>query len=322
MIKVGKEFLLTDDSVNCYGYRLLTSGLILEKFNPPIGFFMHDREQGVAVKWEDLVIRDNALYGKPVIDDSRFPTLAQQILDGFYEAASVGHIVALEWSDEPELKLEGQTGPTVTKWYPRECSIVDIPGNPNAIAQDKLFDEADNVLMDLSDKLTNKTPFNMDKPAILVEALLALSLPNLAADAKPEQALEVIRDLAAKAARADGLETELNNLKAEMAAMKEQATSEKINAIVEKALSDHKVNAAMADKLKADYKGNAEGLQALVDAMPAQTTLADKLKTDVPEKYQGKTWADLYKMEGALADIEKNYPDLYEQLVAERDGKK
>ena len=41
MIKVGKEFLLTDDSVNCYGYRLLTSGLILEKFNPPIGFFMH-----------------------------------------------------------------------------------------------------------------------------------------------------------------------------------------------------------------------------------------------------------------------------------------
>lgn len=320
MIKVEKEFLLTDDCVNCYGYRLLTSGLMLEKFRPPIGFFMHDREQGVAVRWDDLEIRDNAWYGKPVVDDTRFPELAKQIEDGFYAAASVGHIVALEWSDDPSMKVEGQTGPTVTKWYPRECSIVDIPGNPNAVAQAQLYDEADNVLMDLSDKLTTKTPFNMDKPAILVEALIAMSLPNLAADATAEQALEVIRDLASQASKAGSLETELNNLKAEMATMKEQATSEKINAICEKALADHKINAAMADKLKADYKGNVDGLQALIDAMPAQTTISGQLKSEVPEKYQGKTWAELYKMEGALADIKKNYPELYDKLVKERDG--
>ena len=96
MIKVDKEFLLTDETVNCYGYRLLTSGLLLDRFEPPIGFFMHDREQGVAVKWDDLVVRDGALYGKPVVDETRFPDLAQQIIDGFYAAASVGHIVALE----------------------------------------------------------------------------------------------------------------------------------------------------------------------------------------------------------------------------------
>ena len=315
MIKVDKEFLLTDETVNCYGYRLLTSGLQLDRFDPPIGFFMHDREKGVAVKWTDLTVRDGALYGKPVVDETRFPDLAQQIIDGFYAAASVGHIVALEWSDEPEMKLEGQTGPTVTKWFPRECSIVDIPGNYNAVAQDKLFDEGDNVLLDLSDNL-NTLNF-MEKPAILVEALLALSLPNLAADATPEQALEVIRELAAKASKADGLETELKNLRAEMAALKEKTDSEKIASIVEKALADHKINQAMADKLKADYKSNIAGLQALVDAMPAQSTITSQMKTAVPDKYVGKTWDDLY-MSGELADVKKNYPDLYRELESSR----
>ncbi|MCR4604185.1 MAG: phage protease [Prevotella sp.] len=315
MIKVDKEFLLTDETVNCYGYRLLTSGLQLDRFDPPIGFFMHDREKGVAVKWTDLTVRDGALYGKPVVDETRFPDLAQQIIDGFYAAASVGHIVALEWSDDPEMKLEGQTGPTVTKWFPRECSIVDIPGNYNAVAQDKLFDEGDNVLLDLSDNL-NTLNF-MEKPAILVEALLALSLPNLAADATPEQALEVIRELAAKASKADGLETELKNLRAEMAALKEKTDSEKIASIVEKALADHKINQAMADKLKADYKSNIAGLQALVDAMPVQSTITSQMKTVVPDKYVGKTWDDLY-MSGDLADVKKNYPDLYRELESSR----
>ncbi len=50
MIKVDKEVLLTDETVNCYGYRLLTSGLLLERFEPPRGFFMHNKEQGVAIK--------------------------------------------------------------------------------------------------------------------------------------------------------------------------------------------------------------------------------------------------------------------------------
>ena len=153
----------------------------------------------------------------------------------------------------------------------------------------------------------------MKEIAIPVEALLALSLPNLVADSKPEQVLEVIRDLAAKAAKVEGLETEVKDLKAELENLKESTISEKINAIVEKALADHKINQATADKLKADYKSNVEGLQALIDAMPAQNTISSQLKAEVPEKYKGKTWNDLYKS-GELADIKKNYPEFYKEL--------
>lgn len=298
--KIDKEFCLSDDSVNCYGYRMLTSGLQLKRFNPPIGFLMHNREAGVAIRWEDLVIRENCLYGKPAVNVTVFPDLAKQIEDGFYAAASVGHIVALKITDDDEYKIDGQTGPTVLEWFPREISIVDIPGNYNAIAQ--LFDEADNLLHDLTDNLNN-----MNKNVIEVGAL---GLPNLAADATAEQVQEAIRNLIATAQRAENAEKAL-------AALQEKTNAKEIQSLIDTALAAHKINAASAEKLKADYAQNPDGLRALLDAMPAQQTLADRLKTEIPAKYQGKTWAELYK-DGSLADIKENYPDLYKELLEKR----
>jgi len=53
--KIDKEFCLTDDSVNVYGYRLLTSGLLMDEVKKnPIGFKMHNRDNGVVVRWEDF----------------------------------------------------------------------------------------------------------------------------------------------------------------------------------------------------------------------------------------------------------------------------
>ena len=297
--KIDKEFCLTDDSVNVYGYRLLTSGLRLERFTPPIGYLMHRREAGVAVRWEDFRTEGGCLYAKPVVNESAFPDLAQQIEDGFYSAASVGHSGALAIDQDDASRLEGQTGPTVTEWFPRECSIVDIPGNYNAIA--RLYDEADNLLHDLSDN-TKINKQDMDKATIDVAAL---GLPGLAADASVEQALRYIRDLASTAARVPALEKELADLRA-------ATTAGKVQAIVEKGLADRKLTVQLADKLKADYKDNPEGLQALVDTLPAQAVVTKEL-TDIPAKYQGKTWRDLY-LNGELEDVKRNYPDLYEQL--------
>jgi hypothetical protein len=82
MKKIDKEFCISDDSVNVYGYRLLTSGLELSRFNPPIGFLMHERDKGVAVKWEDFRTEVGKVFAKPVINDELFPQLAQQIEEG------------------------------------------------------------------------------------------------------------------------------------------------------------------------------------------------------------------------------------------------
>jgi hypothetical protein len=144
--KLDKEFRLTDSSVNCYGFRLLTSGYQLADYQRnPIGYYMHDRALGIIVKWDDLRIDGDAVFGKPVINMSHPRALqtVDEIENGFLNAASVGHIVAIEFSDAPELKVPGQDGVTVTKWFNRECSLVDIPGNMNALA---LFDKNENPL--------------------------------------------------------------------------------------------------------------------------------------------------------------------------------
>lgn len=317
MTKIEKEFRLSDETVNCYGYRLLTSGLMLERFNPAIGYLMHDRERGVAIRWEELEVRDGALYGKPVVNETEYPNLAKEIEDGFYAAASVGHIVALELSDDPSLRMEGQTGPTVTKWFPRECSIVDIPGNYNAVALGKLYDEKnDQVLIDLSDNENIKHNNKMEK-VITIATLLSLGLADLTAESSSEQVMEALKALADKAAKADEAEKKCNDLVAEMAAMKEKAAAEKVEAILKEGLADHKLTKELAETLKADYASNPEGLEKLVAAMPKQATVASQLKAgEVPEKYAGKSYNDLYA-NGELERVKKEYPDLYAKLREE-----
>ena len=145
--KIDKEFCITDNSVNSYGFRLLTEGFQRDRFNPPIGYLMHNREGGVAVKWEDFRLEGDKLWARPVVNTLKYPSLADEIEAGFYNAASVGHIIALEWTDDQAMKLAGQTGITVTKWFCRECSIVDIPGNYNALAE--VYDKDENSLANL-----------------------------------------------------------------------------------------------------------------------------------------------------------------------------
>jgi len=287
--KIDKEFCLTDNSVNSYGYRLLTQGLALERFAPSIGFFMHDRDKGVAVKWGDFRTEEDKLYAKPSVNESKFPDLAEQIEEGFYQAASVGFIVALATSDKAEDKLPGQTGPTVTKWFPRECSIVDIPGNYNALAM--LYDERNNVLMDLSANDSNQ---NLNENKMNLKDLSAgtLSLLNLKADFSAEDLQTAISGLAAKAGTVDALTKELSDLKAAQ-------TSDKIEAVISKGLADRKLTKATAEALKVDYKENPDGLKKLIDALPAQAMVTEKFEGDVPEKYKGKTYKDLF-MSGEL----------------------
>lgn len=305
--KIDKEFCLTDDSVNVYGYRLLTSGLMLERFRPAIGFLMHDRYKGVAVRWEDFRQEVGKLYAKPVVNISLFPDLAKQIEEGFYAAASVGHIVALETSDDPADKLEGQTSVTVKKWFPRECSIVDIPANYNSLAQ--LYDEKDGVLHDLSDNykpggsLSPIIQNNMDTNVISVSDL---KLPNLSAKSTTEEVQSAVADLVAKAEHSSALEKELNDLKASHA-------KERVEAIMQKGMDEHKLTKELADKLGKDYASNPDGLQALVDTMPKQSSIVENLGDGVPDKYKGKTFHDLY-LSGNWEEVKTKYPDYAKTL--------
>jgi hypothetical protein len=306
--KIDKEFLLTDSSVNSYGFRLLTSGYLMSEYQKnPIGYHMHDRESGVLLKWDDLRADGDKIYGKPVINMSH--ARAQQTIDeienGFLNAASFGHFVVQEYSNDDSLKLPGQIGPTVTKWFNRECSLVDIPGNFNAL---KLFDKDDNEI-NLADFSNPKFP-NMKQ---IFFSPTQLSAMNLKAEASEVEVTTAFNDLVAKAAKADGLQKQLNDLHA-------QVSTDKVKDILSAALAAKKITKAESDILEKDYATNPAGLKSLVDARPAYTSITEKLgdKTEGNEKriadLSAKSFDDLMST-GESVELQKLAPEVWTQKV-------
>ncbi|WP_306353700.1 hypothetical protein [Flavobacterium sp. '19STA2R22 D10 B1'] len=315
--KIDKEYCLTDDSVNVYKYRCLTSGLLLDEFKKnPIGFYMHDRDKGVAVRWEDFRIEGSKLFAKPVVNLSHpdGENIVNQIENGFLNAASVGRIVCLEASDDVKLKLNGQTGATITKWFPREISLVDIPGNFNALTNANLVDIDDNEL-DLDDfvKPINKETMN----GVLLAGTLLTAL-NLSDKSTDVDVTVVIQNLIDKAAKVDGLEKNLSDKTAEIETLKSESTTKEVQDLIAKGQSDKKVTNEMATKLKEDYATNPKGLKDLLDIIPSQTSVVDTLKDlSAADEFVGKKWDDLYAS-NQLEMVRQKFPDLYEKLKQEK----
>lgn len=315
--KVDKEFLITDSTMNVYGYRLLTNGYLLDEFKKnPIGYHMHadedntdfTRKDGVLVKWEDFRVDGDKVFAKPCINLShpRGQRTLDEIESGFLNAASVGKIVAIEISDNPDDYLPGQTGPTVKKWFNRELSLVDIPGNYNALTS--LLD-VNNHPIDLADFNTQKIKM---KQIFLTPA--QLSLMNLKADTADQAAADLaFANLVAKANSADALQTQLNEEKRlhkeskdKLTALETADSSAKVNDLVDKALNvDKKITAEMAASLKKDYATNPTSLKALLDAMPKSPSITEQIKnTGKADDLASKTWDELDasdKLENLLA---------------------
>lgn len=314
--KIDKEFLLTDSSLNSYSYRLLTSGYDLSAFKKnPIGYYMHGtkehpREQGVLVKWEDLRMEGDKVYGTPCINLShpRGQRTVDEIESGFLNAASVGHIVAVAISSDAKDYLPDQKGPTIIKWFNREASLVDIPGNYNALTD--LVDEND-VPINLAD--FNIKNLNM-KQIILTAAQLAL-IPNLKADASQTDVDGALSDLVAKAAKVDQLTSDLaaantGKTKAEtdLANFKKTTVENQVKDLADNAVAEGRCTKEAGEQLKKDYATNPEGLKSLVATMKPYESVVDKTKAATGSK----RLADLVAMDYEKLDKE----GLVEELKA------
>jgi hypothetical protein len=315
--KINKEFKLSDSTVNSYGFRLLTAGYLLSEFaKNPIGYYMHQRDNGVLVKWDNLRVQGDDVFGTPCINLShpRGQQTVDEIENGFLNAASFGHFNVLETSDE---KVAGQTGVTVTKWYNRECSLVDVPGNFNSLT--KLYDK-DNNEINLAD-FTNTNLKNM-KQVILTAA--QLSLLNLKAESTQVEVDTIINDLIAKANKVDGLTNDLaaaNTAKATaekaLKDLKAATTEKEVKDLIAKGIADKKLTAALGATFEKDYAGNATGLKAVIEAMPVYVSLTAQLSGDDNfKKLAAKSWDELDKT-GELAELKAKDFELYKQKFKE-----
>ena len=124
-------FIVSDETVNCYGFIVLTSGIDTAQFERnPIMLYMHNRESGVVGRWENIRKDGKQLLADAVFDDSTelAANVKKQVENGFLRCASIGI---------DNIKKQVLNGvETVVSCRLVEISIVDLPSNTNAV---KLF---------------------------------------------------------------------------------------------------------------------------------------------------------------------------------------
>ncbi|MDR2423372.1 MAG: HK97 family phage prohead protease [Prevotellaceae bacterium] len=129
------DFTISDETVNRYGYRILTAGIDTARFEAnPVAYFNHDTSQPAVGKWVKVWKDEGKLKGTLEFDgDDEFAMkLYKKYKSDFMRAVSL-HIIPVEESDAKETLLPGQRYSTVTKCELMEISLVTLPGNANAV---------------------------------------------------------------------------------------------------------------------------------------------------------------------------------------------
>lgn len=185
--------------MNDYGTRVLTEGIDISQYEKnPIVLYMHQRGMPIG-RMTDLRIEDDKLIGTPEIDGD---TDEEKVIASKWERGTLRMLSAgieiLEWSDDPQNLVQGQTRPTVTRSKLVEVSIVDIGSNDDALqvrlySGSKLLTLAkgeDNTFLPLlkpdNDNSQNKT-FQMN------EILMQLGLPTTATETEAATAIRALQ---------------------------------------------------------------------------------------------------------------------------------
>jgi HK97 family phage prohead protease len=306
-----KEAIISTERVNSYGSRVKTDGIDYSQYEKnPILLFMHRRgrkeDMPIGIM-TNLRVENGILYGTPKFDDDTEDerNISKKWERGTLRMLSAG-LDVLEWSEEPEMLMAGQTRPTVTKSKLIEVSVVDIGSNDDALQvglyhEGKLLTLAageDNDHLPLLAVKKERIHTKNNNQSNMEKILLKL---GLSPDATEEQALEAI----------GRLQEEKNTV-----------TLARITDAVNTAIKDRRITADKKDKyISLGKQIGYESLSALfADMTPAQKPL-DLIR---PSGGRGAgadvklTWTSATPTE--LADLRDNNREEYIRLYREHFG--
>lgn len=314
-----KTFILHDESVNSYGFRMLTSGVLLDGFKKnPVMFYNHDDREMPIGRWENIRIEEGKILAEANFDqgDPKAKEIARKVEEGYISACSVGAWV-LESSSDISLYLEGQNAPTVTKWSLREVSICNIPANHNALAlydaNGKRVGETDiTTILELTDRQVT-----IEKKETMNEVVKTLL--NLSNDATVEDAIGAIR---ANQKTIATLTEEVEALRKEKQEAEEKKLQEKRNrfeALLDQAIKGGSLMESQKESMTTLFDANPDETLRVLEAMPKRRSVTEQLtdkKNSKRASLADKSWEELDKL-GKLAELRANDPTLYQEKYNE-----
>ena len=292
-----KTFILSDNSLNSYGFKINMEKLHLKRFesNPVM---LHNHNDLVG-RWLNIRLEDGKLMADPEFLEGEGEELAQKVKarveKEFLKGASIGiNILNVEYDVK---------GVPVAEVEVLECSVVDIPSNANAIVLfnnkgEKLQGEA--LKLSLDQTLKRKpTQTNMKLNA---EALKALGLESTSTVEEVNQAVLSMKN--AKTVLEDKLKA---------------AQDAKVEALISNALSAGKFT---ADKKESFIKlANTDFALAVstIDSLEGKKTLAGKEKLSGGSSSEDRTeWTfEKWRKEdtAGLLSVKAEDPERYAEIL-------
>lgn len=340
MAKLNIDFVLMDESVVMNGFRSLMSGAKLTDFQKnPVMLFMHNRPimyEGINTseplltigKWYDIRVQDGKLLAKPDFDDNDefAQKIQKKVESGYYNAASIW-IDPIAASDNDDLKLAGQEGPTITEWGLFEASIVDIPNCRGALAirdeTGELMQLAGNdvetrkkAIAYLEKNFTNKNKKMENK---LLNAKLGLK-----SDADENEVMQHIDALLTLREKTSTLTAENNELKEKIQTIEQAAIVEKIDKLVNDALNEKKILQIDVEKYKKLAAVDYETTKSILDGIKPAQSVKEQLAKHAQESTSADEWTKLtwdeIDRKNKLAQLWEENPEMYKNKFKEKFG--
>ncbi len=306
-------FILNDENViNSYGFRVLTKGIDLSRFeNNPVMLKQHQNNvDSVIGKWINITKKKGRLLADSEFDmeDEEAAKIAGKVERGFIKATSMGLgfiIKKMEIIDDVPVAVESELF---------EASIVAVPSNKNSVRlyneSGQLLQEQDveNLLLSFqNDDSEIENPKIMKQQLITMAALVALSLQEDKQDSKEAISAAIVQLKSAH----DKLELKVQ----EFEQKEKDARENEITSLLSAAQKDGRITAPQVKDYKELAEVNFSVFKTTLENLPKKKELSTKDITD-PEGNAVSTMDDFQKLTvQEQIQFKSDFPEEYNKIV-------
>lgn len=311
-------FVLSDESVNGYGYRVLTSGIGREQFlKNPVMLYSHEYGLLPIGTWEDVHEKNGQLLATAKFDegDPFAQEVARKVDDGILRCCSIGfNVLGIDESDD--MKLPGQTGPTVTKSELLECSICAIGANRNAM---RLSEEPGipSPTVKVGGRMTLTSVAMASQQAGHAGKIVINPLNSSTMTEQEQREMEQLKQqvhtheetIQSLTQERDQARTELQNVR-----------NAEIDALLTAAVGDGRISEAERPRWKELMNVAPESAKAALANLNPRTSLSQILEGKKGQgEFAGKSWQELDRA-GKLSAFKAADPEAFKALYRETFG--
>lgn len=325
------DFIITDESLNRNGWRIIVAGIDLEGFLlNPVCCVEHDMRMIPVGKWKNLHVDGDKLKGTVEFDrnDPDAVKLYWKYKDGYMNAVSL-HVLPVEESEDAALLHPGQKYATITKSEMLEISLVTVPGQKNAVKLSSIDGKEYKLHLLLNTKEMSKNEKTVEQMQSELDTQKKLNAENLV---KLHQYRGVVSDAEAEPLKELALSSYENvrkMLEAREVKEDKSGTGDPAEVLADNLVKLHFDRGAISEPEKSIYKASAiadyEGTRKVLEAKQGK----DGVQAFVSGMQSGKeagtgderskwTYLDWYKkdMKGLLS-MEKSDPEKYKKLASD-----